>query len=150
MDRERLAMILGMLGSAHDGEALNAARLAVRIVKEAGTSWPEVIDGGRVATEAARSLLAENENLQLENRQLQNQLARLRHPPLPTTWALPQTPGEQAAQAIEWTAVLSDWERSFVNDMSGRWRPPTQKQQQCLDKISSKIAGVARARGLTT
>jgi hypothetical protein len=87
MDRERLATVLGMMGSAHDGEALNAARLAVRMLKEAKATWPEVLDGEQVAVEAARGLLAENEQLQLQNRELQEELARLRRPPLPTSWA---------------------------------------------------------------
>jgi len=111
VDRERLAMILGMMGSAHDGEALNAARLAARMLKEAELTWPQVRDGEqeRVAIEAARALL-------VENQQLHEELARLRRPPLPQTWVLPQTPGEQTAQAIEWTAVLTDWERTFAVD----------------------------------
>jgi hypothetical protein len=87
-------------------------------------------------------------NCRPKNRQLQEELTRLRRPPLPKTWALPQTPGEQTAQIIESTAILNDWERSFVTDMSERWRRPTERQQQVLDRISNKIAGVARARGL--
>jgi hypothetical protein len=42
-ERERLARLLGMVGSAHDGEALNAARLADRFVRERGLTWPDVI-----------------------------------------------------------------------------------------------------------
>jgi hypothetical protein len=142
-------MILGMLGSDHAGERDNAARLADHMVKEAGLTWPQVLDEQeRVATEAARGLLAENEQLELKNRESHEELARLRRPSLPQTWVLPQTPSEQTAQAIEWTAVLTGWERSFVTDMSERWRPPTEKQQAILDRISTKIAGVARARGL--
>ena len=134
MDRSRLAQVLGMMGSAHDGEALNAAMVAVRMLKEAGLTWPQVLDGGqeRVAVEATRVLLAENEQLQLENRELQEELARL--PPVPPkVLGLPRTPSEQIAQAIEWTAVLTDWEREFVADMHGRWRPPTERQQEVLD-----------------
>jgi hypothetical protein len=148
VDRERLALVLGMMGSAHDSKALNAARLAVRMAKEAELAWPEVLDGERVVTEAARILLAENEQLQLQNQSLQEELARLRRPQLPKVWVLPQTPGEQTAQAIEWTAILNDWERSFITDMSERWRPPTERQQAIVDRISGKIASVARARGL--
>lgn len=150
MNRSRLVQLLGMLGSDFDGEVVNAGRLAVRMLKDARTSWSEILDGGqeRVAVEAARVLLAENERLELENRELREDLARVRRPPLPQTWTLPQTPGEQTAQAIEWTAILNDWERGFITDMSERWRPPTERQQECLDRISTKIAGVARARGL--
>jgi hypothetical protein len=42
-DRQRLARLLGMTGSAHDGEALNAARLADRLVKDRGATWPDVL-----------------------------------------------------------------------------------------------------------
>ena len=99
MDRSRLAQVLGMMGSAHDGEALNAARVAVRMLKEAGLTWPQMLDGGqeRAAVEAARVLLQENERLQLEKQELQEELARLRHPSLPKFWALPRTPSEPIA-----------------------------------------------------
>jgi hypothetical protein len=40
---ERLVKLLGMIGSIHDGEALNAARLADRLVREAGLTWTDVI-----------------------------------------------------------------------------------------------------------
>src|SRR6516162_821576 len=70
MDRSRLAQVLGMMGSAHDGEALNAARLAVRMIKEAGATWPDLLDGGqeRVAVEAARVLLAKTSSSSSKNR----------------------------------------------------------------------------------
>jgi hypothetical protein len=68
LGRKRLVMVLGMLGSDHAGERDNAARLVVRMLKEAGLTWPQLLDGERVATEATRVLLAENEQLQVENR----------------------------------------------------------------------------------
>ena|SRR6516162_7228241 len=150
MDRSRLAQVLGMMGSAHDGEVLNATRLAVRILKEAELTWPQLLDGGqeRVAIEAARVLLQENDRLRLEKQELQEELAPLRRPPLPKTWILPNTPGEQIAQAVEWTAILNDWEREFIVDMSNRWRSPSERQQSVLDRISSRVVGIARARGL--
>ena len=40
---DRLAKLLGMVGSAHDGEALNAARLADRMVFDAGLTWASVL-----------------------------------------------------------------------------------------------------------
>jgi hypothetical protein len=42
-DRDKLARILGMTGSLHDGEALNAARLADRLVREQGITWFDVL-----------------------------------------------------------------------------------------------------------
>ena len=45
LDRALLVKLLGMIGSAHDGEALAAARKADGIVKSAGMTWLEVLDG---------------------------------------------------------------------------------------------------------
>lgn len=42
-DRTRLARLLGMLGSAYDGEVANAGRLADKLVRNAGLTWPDVI-----------------------------------------------------------------------------------------------------------
>ena len=42
-DRDRLARLLGMLGSAFDGEVANAGRLADKLVRGAGLSWPDII-----------------------------------------------------------------------------------------------------------
>jgi hypothetical protein len=43
VDRERLAKLLGMLGSAHDGEVAAAGRAADTLVRRAGATWPEVL-----------------------------------------------------------------------------------------------------------
>ena len=40
---DRLAKLLGMLGSDHDGEVLNAARMADRVLRETGLTWADVI-----------------------------------------------------------------------------------------------------------
>jgi hypothetical protein len=42
LDRGRLAKLLGMLGSEHDGEALAAARQVERLRTEAGLTWAEI------------------------------------------------------------------------------------------------------------
>lgn len=44
LDRNRLAKLLRMIGSAHDGEALNAARMAHTLVRTAGLTWDEILD----------------------------------------------------------------------------------------------------------
>lgn len=41
--RLRLTRLLGMLGSDHDGEVVNAARIADRLVRENGLTWDDVI-----------------------------------------------------------------------------------------------------------
>ena len=42
--RERLTKFLGMMGSDQDGEALSAARMAHKLVAEAGVTWAEVLE----------------------------------------------------------------------------------------------------------
>lgn len=44
IDRRRLARVLGMLGSAHDGEVAAAGRRAAAIVRDAGISWQDLLD----------------------------------------------------------------------------------------------------------
>src|SRR5947207_6671053 len=43
LDRDRLAKLLGMMGSAHDGEVVAAARQAERLRADAGLTWPEIL-----------------------------------------------------------------------------------------------------------
>ncbi len=43
LDRDRLSKLLGLLGSAHDGEVAAAGRAAHRLLREAGLTWPDVL-----------------------------------------------------------------------------------------------------------
>lgn len=54
-DRHRLARLLGMTGSAHDGEALNAARLADRLLKDRGVTWTDAVAPGAEMREPLHS-----------------------------------------------------------------------------------------------
>lgn len=44
LDRDKLARVLGMLGSAHDGEIAAAARAADALVRQSGLTWFQVVD----------------------------------------------------------------------------------------------------------
>jgi hypothetical protein len=44
-DRERVAKLLGMLGSEHDGEVVAAGRAADRLVRASGLTWRAVLVG---------------------------------------------------------------------------------------------------------
>lgn len=59
-DRSTLAKVLGMLGSAHDGEVVNAARKAHQLVQERGATWPAVLglDAAPPSPEAEHLALA--------------------------------------------------------------------------------------------
>ncbi len=43
LERQKLAAVLGMLGSAHEGEILAAARQAERLRRQAGTTWGDLL-----------------------------------------------------------------------------------------------------------
>ena len=43
LDRGRLAKLLGLLGSDHDGEVVAAARQVERLRADAGLTWPEIL-----------------------------------------------------------------------------------------------------------
>jgi hypothetical protein len=43
LDRDKLAKMLGMLGSRHDGEVAAAGRSAHILLKDARTTWTEVL-----------------------------------------------------------------------------------------------------------
>ena len=42
-ERKRLAQLLGLLGSDHTGEIINAAKHAHKLVQSTGSTWDEVL-----------------------------------------------------------------------------------------------------------
>jgi hypothetical protein len=54
-DRERLVKLLGMLGSAHDGEVLNAARHIDALVRAGGQDWDKLLAPAPAAAAPKRS-----------------------------------------------------------------------------------------------
>ena len=85
LDLERLARIIAMGGSGHDGEALAALRLADHSIRAAGMTWHDVLLPGRLI----EGLVAEGERLRdeltalrtakaVETQQLRDALAAVR------------------------------------------------------------------------
>ncbi|MDB5360016.1 MAG: hypothetical protein JWO51_1313 [Rhodospirillales bacterium] len=54
-DRERLIKLLGMLGSVHDGEVLNAARHIEAMVRASGGDWDKLLSPAPAAAVPKRS-----------------------------------------------------------------------------------------------
>src|ERR1700739_1367050 len=75
LDRDKLAKLLGMLGSRHDGEVAAAGRSAHILVRDAGVSWTEVLSPVAGAVSFDRKKLAEAE---AENRRLLIEIAQRR------------------------------------------------------------------------
>jgi len=81
LDRDRLAKILGLLGSDKIGEMVSAAQAADALIRNANTSWAEVLKQTALDAELRRG--AENDKLRetvmrlsAENHALREQLAR--------------------------------------------------------------------------
>lgn len=79
LDLDKISRVIALVGSAHDGEAMSAARAADRMLRSAGMQWRDFIDPYRqceIATEAARQLLTENNELRAENERLRAENGR--------------------------------------------------------------------------
>lgn len=79
----RLSRVLGMMGSDHDGEALNAARLAEKIRRDMNKSWVTLLTGTSDNTSSTeymlRAMRAETRALAAERRanELESRITRL-------------------------------------------------------------------------
>lgn len=103
LDLRKLAGILGMLGSAQDNEVLAAARLAHRLIREAGTTWRAVLveDGSDPDAFGAQQVIEHPERGRLA-------------PPVGRTWkdTLVWLCGRHAGQDAR--------ENEFLDDLSRR------------------------------
>jgi hypothetical protein len=142
VDCGQLSRILGMIGSAHDGEVVNAGRLATRVLKEAGLTWPQLLTPAEVAVSAARHLLAEND-------QLRDELARLKsaglqpRPPRPFEEA--RTPPECVENLLLWPEHLTTWEEKFLESLLKQRRSFTPRQFEVLASIAEKVERCIRS-----
>lgn len=109
-----LPKILGLLGSNADGECLNAARRAHRMVQEAGLTWPDVIRIGLPQHRHSTMSGAYAGAQQAENHQFR------------ARWALTQ-PG------------ITEWERDFLSTLAHQTQPPSPKQAPILKRIIAKL-----------
>jgi hypothetical protein len=154
IDLDRLAKLLGIAGSSvHEGEVVNAVRLCDRLLNAAGMRWPDLVkpfEQAAVATEAARVLVAENNELRAENERLRAEASRgtavaiwenigdghFSNVPVAATWALDLfTRGE---------CWLSTFESDFLLTASQWQGRLTPKQLPVFDQI---IAGVVERTG---
>jgi hypothetical protein len=110
--RERLVMCLGMLGSAHDGEVLAAAKAAERLRRQSGATWGELLQApsadGQSEPRGARAGAAGG-------------------------WR------EVVRVGLSRAASLSAWERQFLAVLASYQRDPSDKQIGILAGIAAKL-----------
>jgi hypothetical protein len=116
----KLAKILGMLGSDHDGEVAAAGRRANAIIKGAGLTWDQVLAPVVSPSESP-------------------------HRP-PRRWRRPTSASDSAALCLQWPEVLTDWETDFCRSIVGK-RRISAKQAAVLERIARKVEAFARATG---
>jgi hypothetical protein len=79
---EHLRKLLAMCGSTHDGEVLNAARLADRFVRQLGITWDDVLVQPLAGWEPmAHACREQADRLTPRERDFITNIAKLRRPP---------------------------------------------------------------------
>jgi hypothetical protein len=116
----KLAKVLNMLSSDHDGEIAAAGRRAHALVKGAGLTWGDIISPATLP---------------------KPDFSRPQR-----CWRVSMTPGDCAALCLLWPEVLTAWEAEFCRSLVGRRRISV-KQLAVLKRIATKVEAVARAAG---
>jgi hypothetical protein len=114
---DKLVKVLGMLGSAHDGEIAAAGRTAHSMLKAKGLTWSDVI-----VPSAPKPA------------------------PPQRRWRRTTSPSDTAALCLQWSEVLTDWETDFCRSIVGR-RRISAKQTVVLERLARKVEAFARATG---
>jgi hypothetical protein len=134
--RQKLAKLLAMLGSSHAGERDAAGLAAHRLVVNAGASWSDVVNPPALPPYRQPEPKPHWRRPQPEPQPDYNDHA--------SSWAgepqwPPRTPSYQrweptVADLQSRPDLLTAWERSFLENIDGRW-PPSDRQWACLGDI---------------
>ena len=115
IDREKLARVLGMLGSAHDGEVLAAARQAERLRREAGSTWQTI--------------------LQPPTPQPQPKPFYRPDP----AWRPVSVHEKLEVWGEHFDCCLSEWERDFYHSVKRRRQNLTERQMEVVEKTYNRL-----------
>lgn len=136
--RDRLIQILGMMGSAHDGEVLNAARLAQRLIGSEALTWEEVLKNikpepanASPASYSAGYASGYAKGLKDGYASAQSQTYRARG----LTWR-----GFAMDLKQQYFDNLTEWEQGFVESFVERgFNNPTPKQRAIFERIADGL-----------
>jgi hypothetical protein len=124
--RERLIKFCGLLGSDSDGERANAARMADKLLRDAGLTWRDVISVAAAAQPEPPP--------------------QPKPRPRPASAYQPAGPSHVGAATMilirrrDW---LTAWEAEFLESLQAR-RSLTEKQVAVLARIMAKIEAMER------
>jgi hypothetical protein len=118
MSIKRLIQLLGMTDSQHDSEALNAIRLANKLLKEANVTWEQLLNAATSHSAA------------------QSQQAQAK--PKRETWHSDWN--TIAIDILEkYPNKVSPWERSFLEGWTINTFEPTAKQYAVFERLADKF-----------
>jgi hypothetical protein len=138
LDRELLVKILGMAGSLHDGEALAAVRKAYALIRDAETTWEELLQPFaqlEIATEAAQQLYEENEALR--------RVATATPSAAGADWQIVGNPPAQAQWALGLFAAhrlhLNIFEEHLLEEVAASRGALTPMQQRFFPRVFQQV-----------
>jgi hypothetical protein len=108
-DLQRLAKLLGLLGSSHDGEVLAAARKAHSLLIEKGATWYQALQVTEIVEPSAGR---------------KPKAAPVHH--------------QQAQALLEHQALLTPWEKQFLQGILD-FSALTNEQREKLEEIRTKV-----------
>lgn len=133
LETSRLTHLLAMTASPHDGEALNAARLAWKFMREMGINFQDVVEGkGMPQGHSAREKAYEEGYEAGYAQGFREGQATPR--PRPGSWQA------LVRELLDQPDNLSEWEEGFLESFaSRRWHTPTDRQRAVLERIADKL-----------
>ena len=145
LDRKRLAQLLGMLGSQHDGEILNAARLAAKLVRAQRCTWEEILNAPAnlsPTNRAAQGMAGEIDELKQRLNATYQAGFRAGVNSAYASLKRPENGWRQWAADLvkEEEDNLSDWEINFFGGFAnGRFAVPTVKQRAIFADVAERL-----------
>jgi hypothetical protein len=136
-EMQRLIMLLGMMGSDHDGEVMNAAKAAMRLLGKAGLTWEEVlqgIPGGKYSDDDMRSAIA------LARKQGYDIGLEEGKSGAPKVKEFGKETFAQYSQRLldDYGEYVNEWEKGFLEGWKDRQRIPSDKQFAIFERLAKK------------
>lgn len=134
--KKHLIKLLGMIGSAHDGEVLNAAKLAQRVLGAEGITWEELLNGVKSNNNNNDYQIGYSTGYKTGyERGVTDGIGRSMTRVRPPSWY-------NFVRTVydDHLDDLTEWEQGFVeNWVARRWNNPSPKQRAVLERIADKL-----------
>lgn len=139
-ERKRLIQLLGMLGSDHDGEVLNAARLARKLVLDHKCTFEEIFSPTGRATNPGSGRNGEGGKV-FSQKDLDEAYLRGFKEGVKLARSGNRGWRQWAKDRVDNDAdLISDWELRFFGDFAtGKFARPTAKQRAIFERVADRL-----------